>query len=84
MVLWYIDDVTISGCCNGISGDIDSQNGADVTDLSFMVSYLMGDILSVPCPSAMRIDNDNVVDIGDLSAFVNYLTGGGYTLTSCH
>jgi hypothetical protein len=58
-------------------GDIDADNRIDITDLSYLIDYLI-DLGSEPIPyEVANMDCHDIVDISDLSLLINYLTGGG-------
>ncbi|MFZ1684560.1 MAG: fibronectin type III domain-containing protein, partial [Candidatus Zixiibacteriota bacterium] len=70
-------------CCTGTTGNVNSQGGVDLADLSALVSYLTGGGLSLTCNPEANVNGSGAVDLADLSALVSYLTGGGYVLPSC-
>ncbi|MFZ1684601.1 MAG: hypothetical protein WAU88_10785 [Candidatus Zixiibacteriota bacterium] len=70
-------------CCTGTTGNVNAAGVVDISDLSILVSYLIGGNAFLPCATAANINAVGVIDVADLSALVNYLTGGGYTLPSC-
>ena len=71
------NDITIIGsCCNGIRGNVDSDNQdvVDISDLVQFVSYMF-DIPPGPGPECWieaDIDNSGEVDIADLVWLVEY------------
>jgi len=80
---WYVDDVKVTGCCPGTSGNVNMTGIVDLADLSALVSYLIGGGYSPPCRTAANVNGQGIVDLADLSALVSYLIGGGYVLPSC-
>ncbi len=80
---WYVDDVEVTGCCQGKVGNIDRYGIVDLVDLSLLVSYLTGHGDNLSCHAIANINGQGIVDLADLSALVSYLTGGGYRLPDC-
>ncbi len=76
-------------CCVGTRGNVDgSADGViDISDLTYLIDYLMGTpgVLPPPCPEAANIDAspDGVVDISDMAAFIDYLLMATGTLPPC-
>jgi hypothetical protein len=75
--------VTSSQCCVGTRGNVNLQGATDLADLSVLVMYLTGGMVSLPCTESANINGMASVDLADLSALVSYLTGGGFVLPSC-
>lgn len=76
---WYVDDVqvTSSGCCIGMRGNVDCSDGdgVDIGDLTDMINYLFIDFHTLCCvdEADLTVPPDGVVDIGDLNQLINYL-----------
>ncbi len=64
-----------------ICGDV-SGNGAspDLTDLSYLIAYLVASGTPPPVPAASSFNCDTGIDLTDLSMLISYLTGGDVTL----
>jgi hypothetical protein len=75
--------LTTSLCCVGARGNVNLQGATDLADLSVLVMYLTGGMVSLPCTESANINGLASVDLADLSALVSYLTGGGFTPPSC-
>lgn len=73
-------------CCQGHRGNIDLVGTVDLSDLSYLVSFLSGNGLTLPCWGVADVNGSNSVDIGDLSWLVKYLTSppGTMTLSMCN
>ncbi|MFZ1683109.1 MAG: hypothetical protein WAU88_03170 [Candidatus Zixiibacteriota bacterium] len=80
---WYIDDIRVSGCCEGTTGNVNMAGAVDLADLSALVSYLTGGGYTFTCVPEANVNGAGAVDLADLSALVAFLTGGGYTLPTC-
>jgi hypothetical protein len=87
------DSVTLAGCavgnpprccCTGTRGNVtaDSQNMVDLSDLTYLVSYLTSGG-ELPCPKEADWNASGLTDLTDLSALVAYLTGAGGTAKAC-
>lgn len=74
---WYIDDVRISNCCIGLSGNVDCDpaDGADISDLTALIDNLYISFSQLCCPQEANVDgsSDGNVDISDLTALIDYL-----------
>jgi len=70
-------------CCIGTTGNVNEAGIVDLSDLSMLVSYLIGGISSLPCMDEANVNGVGIVDLSDLSLLVSYLTGGGSTLPTC-
>lgn len=80
---WYVDDVAVTGCCQGTTGNVNMTDIVNLADLSALVSYLTGGGYSLPCRAIANVNGQGIIDLVDLSVLVNYLTGGGYNLPVC-
>ena len=80
---WYIDDVQVTGCCEGTTGNVNMAGIVDLADLSSLVSYLTGGGFVLQCQNEANVNASGIVDLADLSSLVSYLTGGGYALPAC-
>jgi len=70
-------------CCVGTTGNVNGAGIVDLSDLSMLVSYLVGGMAGLPCMEEANVNGLGIVDLTDLSTLVNYLTGGGAVLPSC-
>lgn len=70
-------------CCQGTYGNINQMGVVDLSDLSYLVSYLTGAGTELPCLLAANVSGTGIVDLTDMSALVSYLTGGGYVMPNC-
>jgi hypothetical protein len=60
------------------------QHMVDLSDLSFLVGYLVGDApLGLKCFDEANINGAGIVDLTDLSYLVTYLVGGGVPPAPC-
>jgi hypothetical protein len=80
---WYVDDVSVTGCCQGTTGNVNMTGIIDLADLSSLVGYLTGGGYVLTCQSAANVNGTGIVDLADLSSLVSYLTGGGFVLPNC-
>ena len=66
-----------SGCCVGISGNVDCDlgEGVDISDLSALIDYLYISFTPLCCQGEANTDGDLLagIDISDLSALIDYL-----------
>lgn len=81
-------DVTPSNCCiNGTSGNITNDPGdqIDISDLTYLVSYMFGGGPEPPCLAEANVDgsSDGEINIADLTFLVAYMFGGGQAPGSC-
>lgn len=64
-------------CCPQITGniDLDTNNIADISDLTMLIDYLFISLRPLTCPAAANTDGDSecMVDISDLSRLIDYL-----------
>jgi hypothetical protein len=72
-----------TGCCIGLTGDVNRAGIVDLADLSALVSYLTGGGYTLPCQGEANVNALGIVDLADLSALVAYLTSSGFALPSC-
>lgn len=74
-----------ANCCVGIRGNInnDSEDQANITDVTYMVAYLFGDGAPPACPEEADLNADGTLNISDLTYFVNYLFGSGTEPQPC-
>ncbi len=70
-------------CCQGRRGNVDGRGRVDLTDLSYLISYLVGNIASLPCDASANVDAAGAIDLSDLNLMVNYLLIGTTTLLDC-
>ena len=81
----------IRECCVGNRGNIDLEVGpggpVDVTDLSYLVSYLFNGFTGLPCSTVGNVDGltgpAGPVDVADLTYLVAYMFGGGPEPPAC-
>ncbi|MFH1373210.1 MAG: hypothetical protein ABII79_05380, partial [bacterium] len=68
-------------CCHNRRGDIDVQEGINIADLMYLVSYLFPPHTEVPCLEAANVDGQEgggvPVNVGDITYLVAYLFQGG-------
>ncbi|MFZ1683203.1 MAG: hypothetical protein WAU88_03640 [Candidatus Zixiibacteriota bacterium] len=72
------------GCCQGVTGNVNSVGIVDLADLSSLVSFLTGGGYVIRCKAEGNINGLGIVDLADLSSLVSFLTGGGYTFPACN
>ena len=66
--------------CKG--GDVNSDGiGPDLSDLSFLIGYLLVGSPQPPYLPAANVDGTGQVDLSDLSRLIGYLLGTGAQLT---
>ncbi len=73
-------------CCTGITGNIDLWGGVDITDLSYLIAYMVTTPRpGMPCLSEANINALGPIDLTDLSMLISYLVSppGTVTLPSC-
>lgn len=70
-------------CCIGDRGDVNSDGGVDVADLTYLVDYLFGGGPPPPCLKEADLDGSGGVDVSDLTYLVDYLFGGGPAPVAC-
>ncbi len=74
----YIDGVEFATCGElpirgHISGDLNSDGFADITDITILISYFFGG-QSLPCPERVAdFNHDGIVDISDLVSMAEYM-----------
>lgn len=69
-------------CCEGTSGNVDGNAGIDLSDLSWLIAYMVSSG-GLNCIGEADIDQSGNVDLSDLSALVYYLVSGEYQLPAC-
>jgi len=74
-------------CCLFSRGNVDGDlcGGVDAADLAYLVSYVFGDLTSLPCPDAANVNgsDDGRVDSTDISVLIEYLYGDLSALPPC-
>lgn len=72
---WYIDDVRVTGCCEGLSGNVDCDpaGGCDISDLATLIDYMYITFTPLCCTATANIDGQAGIDISDLSALIDYM-----------
>lgn len=66
--------------CKG--GDVNGDGvGPDLSDLAFMISYLMAGNPQPPYRPAANVDGRGSIDLSDLSRMISFLTASGAPLT---
>ncbi len=73
-------------CCEGVTGNLDLFGSVDISDLSFLISYLVSlPRPDLPCFSEADINKSLAIDLTDLSIMIAYLTGppGSVVLPTC-
>jgi len=59
------------------AGDVSNDGrGPDLTDLSYLVSYLIGQLPALGNPANANVNGTGIVDLADLSLLISYLTTG--------
>jgi hypothetical protein len=73
------DRVGDACCCIGIRGNINGDLGqtVDISDLTFLVSYMFKGGPVPPCPEESNINGIGTVDITDLTYLVSYMFKSG-------
>jgi hypothetical protein len=71
-------------CCNGKTGDLNSDGYVNLGDLAGMVAYLTGTGYYPACFDEANVSYWGMVDLTDLSILVAYLTGLPVALADCH
>ena len=68
-----------------MTGNIDGDAGdsVDISDLTFIVSYMFGGGPTPICFEEADLNVDDVLDISDLTFMVDYLFGGGPAPPAC-
>ncbi|MBK7142371.1 MAG: hypothetical protein IPH75_09850 [bacterium] len=76
--------INVVACCVGIRGNLngDPQELVDLSDLSYMVSFLTAGAAPPACMAEADVNNSGNIDLTDLSMIINYMTAGG-TLPNC-
>ncbi len=71
-------------CCCEVRGNVDDESsegdGIDISDLTFLVAYLMIGDTKPPCPEQADVDSSGgstPINISDLTYLVNFLFRGG-------
>ena len=65
-----------SGCCMGLTGNIDGDQLDIVSlgDLSALIDHLFISLGTLPCPEEANLDNDPAnISLGDLTALIDHL-----------
>lgn len=79
------DGIGDACCCVGIRGNIDgsnenppSDNGIDISDIVFLVSYMFGTQggLAPSCPAEADINGSGQLDVSDIVFIIGYMFGG--------
>lgn len=76
--------INVVSCCVGIRGNVngDSQNLADLSDLSYLILFLTASLAPPPCFQEADMNGSGNIDLTDLSILIAYLTAGD-TMPSC-
>ncbi|MDF1543857.1 MAG: dockerin type I domain-containing protein [bacterium] len=77
--------ITVAGstsCCK-IKGDINSSGAVDISDLTFLVSYMFEAGASPECEKEADLDLNGQIDISDLTYMIEYMFGGGPAPPAC-
>ena len=74
---------TWTHCCNQ-PGDSDNNESADISDLTYYVTYMFDGGQGPICREEFDNDGNCTLDISDLTYYVEYLFGGGPAPVLCH
>ena len=72
-----------SSCCSGSRGNVNMSGNIDATDLSCLVSFVLGGTFVLPCPDAANVNGIGGIDATDLSSLVSFILGGSFGLVKC-
>ena len=75
----------IAACCNhdGIRGDVNYDMKLNVSDLTYLVSYLFKGGPAPPCFEEGDVNGDSTINVSDLTYLVAYLFKGGSPPALC-
>lgn len=64
-----------AACCVGARGDVDTEGGIDITDLTHLIDGLYVSYAPFSCPEAANVNADpsGIVDMGDIYSLTDYL-----------
>lgn len=73
------------GCCIGIRGNVDGDAGdkVNVSDLTYLVSYLFKGGPEPPCFEEGDVNGHGTINVSDLTYLVSYLFKGGPAPPPC-
>ena len=78
IMVYYVED-----CCLGIRGNIDNEGEINVSDLTYLVSFLFQGGADPACSEEADVDASGAVNVSDLTYLVAYLFQGGPEPLSC-
>jgi len=82
---WYFDHIGCTpGCCVGpIRGDVDGNSELNVSDLTYLVSFLFQGGPDPACSEEADVDGSDAINVADLTYLVGYLFQGGPDPAAC-
>ncbi len=87
--LIYFPDTTSSeapwslACCRGFVGDVNTDGGTGLPDLSFLIDHLFITFTPLPCPGKADWNRDGIISISDLALAIGDLFSGSSLIVSC-
>ncbi len=81
----HSDLITVSGsssCCV-IRGDINRSGGVDISDLTYLISYMFEAGPPPNCEEEADLDLNGLIDISDLTYLIDYMFVGGAPPPPC-
>jgi hypothetical protein len=76
----------IVSCCSGTTGNVDTFGSVDLSDLSWLISYMLATPKpQLSCLSEANVNASSGIDLSDLSLLIQYLLSpvGTVTLPAC-
>jgi len=71
-----------AGCCV-LRGDVDGSGALNVSDLTFLVSFLFQGGPAASCADHADVDGSTAINVSDLTFLVSYLFQGGPAPGAC-
>ncbi len=59
-------------------GDVNHDNGVDISDVTALISYVLGNNTDNFCPICACVNSDNQIDISDVTALISFVLGGSW------
>lgn len=83
--LMHVDSVFVGACCLGVRGNVngDAQDMCDLTDLMYLVNYLMQGGAAPECFDEADLNADGSIDLSDEIYLTNHLFLGGPAPHDC-
>lgn len=74
-----VDSYSIAKCCTGMRGNVndDVAESIDISDVTFLVTYMFREGAAPPCPEEADIDGVDGIDVADLAALIGYMFKSG-------